>query len=487
MVRSRRLAVVALACLRLAAAAPALRAKKMDRGLLKSASHRGGALAVRAAAAADAAAEAHRVSLATSTMLLVKNNIGFSSLTLASAAVGNGIGTTVLVIALTVWMSSYGFELMGQACDATKSRQRQAGRGADDCTLASISSAHGLRGSGFAWEAGVVVYSWVVLVCYVPFLAGTIQPLLSNALEGRQSAALAWRVLRHLATSRRDMKLAICGCIFLPLSFLTSFKGVMAAVCTLGNFSALYFVAFSLVRSFDGSYAAGGRFFNGAPVVIPTGLFAVGAPARLLDLVWRVSFASSCHYASPRYHAQLRNPTMPRFRRMARIAYASLAAFYCLVAIVGSRTFGQKTAALVLENYAVDDPLAVVARWLYIVVALSIYPLIFSNAARALHRAVKRNFGEQAPYVSTVVLPFCFAIFAAALRYDDVGKLASFAGSFFVPFFALLLPGALAIMRSNQANAKRGRRFAVACAMPPLGLCLVFEGLRRMFFSSSAH
>ena len=100
-----------------------------------------------------------------------QNLIGMSSLTLASTASGgNGIGTSVCVIVMAMFLCGRTFEVIGNLCHRTQST-----------TLSQLWESCGFS-SGWWLDAMLVGYALSCCAVYVPFLSSVVISLLRSGV-----------------------------------------------------------------------------------------------------------------------------------------------------------------------------------------------------------------------------------------------------------------------------------------------------------------
>jgi len=260
---------------------------------------------------------------------------------------------------------------------------------------------------------------------------------------------------------------ALSALVLLPLCLLRDL-GSLAFGSVLGTGGTLFTAGFMLFRALDGSYAPGGRFF-GALGEAGRPRFGGGSSAGPLSaciLVSLVANAFLAHYNAPTMYRQLAPP--PRAGASAKLALfnrvvAGGFGLACLVSAAmmtaGFATFGAASSGLILNNYAVGDSLATLAR---LGVGLSIifsYPLNFVGLREGLlsllgwqARAARRTVHAGA----TVML--LGAMNGLALVVKDLGALAAFSGAIVGSALIYVFPAAMFL---QSARRRRAREFVV--------------------------
>lgn len=180
-------------------------------------------------------------------------------------------------------------------------------------------------------------------------------------------------------------------CLMKNLNALAPFSAIgMAAV--LGALGAM------VVRYMDGSYQPGGAFYDDIPAIMQPRFGTTSRPWSMSALpfvcmVFTVRFehildfcrlpmdafhqSFDMHYNSPRFYAELRNATVPRFGLTVAYSFGLTAIVYFSIAVVGFSTFGEHSDSYILNNYSPNDSLATLSRLAIGLCALVSYPLNF--------------------------------------------------------------------------------------------------------------
>ncbi|CAM9523961.1 unnamed protein product [Chrysoparadoxa australica] len=177
----------------------------------------------------------------------------------------------------------------------------------------------------------------------------------------------------------------------------TSFGGLVAI---------LYTVVFVVLRALDGSYAAGGKFFNvidakyqdplqgsGTTPWEAVGLFKIGP--GLITLMNMACVAFMAHYNGVKYYEELEHRSIKRFTLGIGTSMAAALAVFTTMMFFGFKTFGSSAQTLLLNNYARSgDSLAGYARLATGCAILCGYPLMFSALKSSFFNACSEIFGK---------------------------------------------------------------------------------------------
>ena len=213
---------------------------------------------------------------------------------------------------------------------------------------------------------------WIVAVL------NTLDPLLgifANASILSQSLQLLlegmdvyWSVLECL------LVVTVLG--ILPLCLMKNLSA-LAPFSTVGMLAVLCALASMMVRYYDGSYEPGGTFYSDIPHHLRPSFGTVNRPfsSDAMPFCAMVFTSFDMHYNSPRFYAELRDASVPRFRQTVFYAFGLTAVVYFAIAVTGFLTFGEHSDTYILNNYSSKDPLATVSRLAIGMCALVSYPL----------------------------------------------------------------------------------------------------------------
>merc|ERR1719387_1157577 len=129
--------------------------------------------------------------------------------------------------------------------------------------------------------------------------------------------------------------------------------------------AVFYTVIVMCIRFADGSYAPGGRFFASLSPQpdLPDGGHMWNFGPQSLVLVNFIAMGFLLHYNGCKYYRELERPTATRFVHLTGGSMSIVTSVYLVVMLVGYRTFGRSCSGVILENYAADDGLALVASF----------------------------------------------------------------------------------------------------------------------------
>lgn len=159
------------------------------------------------------------------------------------------------------------------------------------------------------------------------------------------------------------------------------------------------------------------------------------------------------------------------------LGFGTAAAIFSLVMIGGFLTFGSNCLGLVLNNYAVSDGLAGLARVAICLSLITAYPLVFLSLRRqCLDILGNTDFAEA--YPATVTCLLLSGVTAVALKLHNLGTVAAFAGACFGSFLIYVAPALMAIgavcrgMKPPPRGLRGYMNFLVQILLVPMGIVL---------------
>lgn len=377
--------------------------------------------------------------MARSIINVTKNILGVGMLSLPSGvAAGTGIVPAICLTVLLGMHSGWTFSLFGRACEST---------GASD-----------IRGLGLAASGHRLARAmdWVCTL-RTSFACLAFSIVMADSFTAILSSA-GLPVARNVALG------ALSALVLLPLCCLRDLSA-LAYTSLLGLAGICYTTAFIVLRFFDGSYAAGGRYFvgagAGASAVVPGGPWAV-TPSTLV-LVCALSTAISAHYNAPRYWSQLRSRSVGRFNRVVSVSFG-IAVVLCVTAMsAGFLTFGAQTRGNVLNNYSTSDPLATIARLSVACSVVCTYPLAFTGLRDGVMSLLEVTSSRRNHLLTTLIL--LSAITVSALVLKNVAFVVNLGGAIFGALIVYIFPSVLFLRTTPRASgAERRAARATVCA-----------------------
>lgn len=376
--------------------------------------------------------------VAASTFNLAKSIIGAGVLSLPSGVAFFSDSPTALLPAVGICtvmglVAAYTFSLIGKACE-----QHNASSFAD------------------AWSKSVdpktawMISGGITAKCFFASLAYSI-------IIGDSFASLAKTFgLPAMLAQRTNIILLLTSVVLFPLCSLKSLNS-LAPFSLLGLGGTLYTAVVMAIRYFDGSYAAGGKFFNAmAASARPTfSASGGGLNVKAFVLLSMLSTSYISHYNAPKFYAELKNTSMPRFNKVVSLAFAASIIAFCFMMSTGFLTFGGSTLGFVLNNYASGDTLISFARLAIGLALLTGYPFTFSALREGiLDLANIKEETKRSDALRPLTVGLLAIVTGLAIVLRDVGFVVSISGAMFGAALMFVVP-ALMNIANTKALAKQ--------------------------------
>ena len=341
---------------------------------------------------------------------MVKGIVGAGVLTLPSgiAEFGNAPSAAipaVVLIGLIGCLSAYGFGLIGRACSLTGTTSY---RGAWSASISEKSSWIP------AWS--VTLKTMFATLAYSMILRDTFTSLV---------LAAGYNV------SRVPVLLVVTCTILLPLCLLKNLSS-LAPFSLLGSLGMIYTAIAMFMRYADKTYRVGGKFFTDLPATLQPSFGTVGASGVLTAsssiLLGMLSTAYMAHFNAPKFYAELKNNTIPRFMTVVGTSFSVSIAIFASMSALGFLTFGSNASGLILNNYSPRDTIIGVSK---IAVALSLvfsFPLAFVGFRDGLLDLLKVK-NKSTSVLNTATVGLLGFLTVLALIIEDVSFVLAFAGS----------------------------------------------------------
>ncbi|NXS52832.1 AVT2 protein, partial [Brachypteracias leptosomus] len=170
--------------------------------------------------------------------------------------------------------------------------------------------------------------------------------------------------------------------------------------------------------------------------------------ASIFSVIPTICFGFQCHEACVAIYSSMRNQSFSHWVAVSVLSMLICLFIYSLTGLYGYLTFGEAVASDVLMSYPGNDPVVIVARLLFGVSIITIYPIVV-----LLGRSVVRDVWVT-PKRGAVVVPeaqerrsrvaltvtWMAATLAIALFVPDIGKVIELIGGISA-FFIFIFPG----------------------------------------------
>ncbi|XP_076989781.1 solute carrier family 38 member 8 [Tamandua tetradactyla] len=196
-----------------------------------------------------------------------------------------------------------------------------------------------------------------------------------------------------------------------------------------------------------------------------------------------ICFGFQCHEAAVSVYCSMRNQALSHWTLVSVLSLLACCLIYSLTGAYGFLTFGSEVSADVLMSYPGDDVAILVARVLFAVSIVTVYPIVLflgrsvvqdcwrRRCCRACGpRAAMEPSGLRARMLLTVL--WVALTLAAALFVPDLGEIVSAVGGV-SSFFIFIFPG-LCLICALDTEPLRPR---VKCSLELWGMLSVLVGV----------
>jgi len=225
--------------------------------------------------------------------------------------------------------------------------------------------------------------------------------------------------------------------VLLPLSLMRNLSS-LAIGSLIGTVGTLYTAAFMALRLADHSYSAGGKFYEVMAASSRPFFEAHTASHPLINpsifvLISMLATNYLCHYNAPQLYQELAPPTDgsskdKEFNKVALGGFGLAALVSALMMACGYLTFGGASQGLILNSYAISDPLAFVARLGIIASVLFSYPLLFVGLRTSVLNLLKLDGNNNSVHIISTLLLLC-SVNGLSLVLKDLGLVVAVGGA----------------------------------------------------------
>ncbi|XP_030367237.1 putative sodium-coupled neutral amino acid transporter 8 isoform X2 [Strigops habroptila] len=199
--------------------------------------------------------------------------------------------------------------------------------------------------------------------------------------------------------------------------------------------------------------------------------------ASVFSVIPTICFGFQCHEACVAIYSSMRNQSFSHWVAVSVLSMLICLLIYSLTGLYGYLTFGEAVAPDVLMSYPGNDPVVIVARLLFGVSIITIYPIVVllgRSVVRDVWVTPKRRAAavpeaqEQRSRVALTVT-WMAATLAIALFVPDIGKVIELIGGISA-FFIFIFPGLCLVCMTGTRTLgprKNGHR---GCAGGPTGV-----------------
>jgi sodium-coupled neutral amino acid transporter 11 len=369
---------------------------------------------------------------------IVKNIVGEGMLSLAAGvAAGTGLIIAIVLMLFFCLLLGYTFSGVGRVCKSTGT-------------------------SSFKDAAAQVVGPRLGLFMAIVLACKTMMTCIAYAIVigDSYSHILKFFGFDGFFTYHATVLCIITGFVLVPLCLqrdlsilsYTSLFGILCEVCV---------VCIVTRRFSDGSYQPGGKFYEEIPEEKRPDFGSDNTPDMFgmsittVVLLCNLSTAFIAHYNAPKFYSQMRKRSPKRFSGVVSVGFLISLVIYIWIASAGYLTFGLNCQGNLLDNYAVNDPAATIARVAIGFAVIFGYPLAFT-ALRDSTMSLLNVSSEQKRWFFPISFALLIFITLIGSTLENLGLVNSLGGAIFGMLITLVFPAVLMLTVLNQAKDDGG-------------------------------
>ncbi|XP_076848134.1 putative sodium-coupled neutral amino acid transporter 8a [Brachyhypopomus gauderio] len=299
---------------------------------------------------------------------------------------------------------------------------------------------------------------FMISVAFLVILADQLQKLSESIYELIHGSSES-EMSHHWYTDQRFTLFILCFFLILPLSIpkeiwtqkYTSVLGTLAATYLTVAVTVKYYIRAESEHSLSPVYSSGSSSWAPVFSVIPT-----------------ICYGFQCHEASIAIYSSLENKTLSHWVLISSVSIFFCTVLYSLTGIYGYLTFGKNVAADILMSYSGDDVIIIIARLLFGVSIITIYPIVLLLGRsviqapllclRGKHIIVTPSFENFTRLALT--LAWVVTTLLIAVSVPDISKVISVIGGISA-LFIFIFPGLCLILAMQSQPVSPTLRWAL--------------------------
>ncbi|XP_041853287.1 putative sodium-coupled neutral amino acid transporter 8a [Melanotaenia boesemani] len=254
----------------------------------------------------------------------------------------------------------------------------------------------------------------------------------------------------HFYTDQRFALLLLCVFLILPMSISKEIS-IQKYISVLGTLAATYLTVAIIIKYHT----------RPAGLVYNTPLYSTGISswASMFSVIPTICFGFQCHEASIAIYSSMENQRLSHWVFVSVVAMIICLVIYSLTGVYGYLTFGKDLKADILMSYSSKDILMLIARLLFGISIITIYPITVLLGRSVIQDPLLSwqqrrvgvdlaEFESRSRYTLTVLwitLTLLIAVFV-----PDISKVISVIGGISA-FFIFIFPG-LCLMFAMQSE-----------------------------------
>ncbi|XP_034541524.1 putative sodium-coupled neutral amino acid transporter 8a [Notolabrus celidotus] len=254
----------------------------------------------------------------------------------------------------------------------------------------------------------------------------------------------------HFYTDQHFALMLLCVFLILPMSIPKEIS-IQKYISVLGTLAATYLTIAIIIK------------YHTTPSVLvhiaPLYTSGISSWASMFSVIPTICFGFQCHEASIAIYSSMENQRLSHWVFISVISMIICLVIYSLTGVYGYLTFGKNVKADILMSYTGDDILMLIARLLFGISIITIYPIILLlgrsviqdpllNWQRRRHREVTVAFESRSRCALTILWIAVTLLIATCV--PDISKVISVIGGISA-FFIFIFPG-LCLMFAMQSE-----------------------------------
>ncbi|XP_018423560.1 PREDICTED: putative sodium-coupled neutral amino acid transporter 8 [Nanorana parkeri] len=190
----------------------------------------------------------------------------------------------------------------------------------------------------------------------------------------------------------------------------------------------------------------------------------VSSLASMFSVIPTICFGFQCHEACITIYSSMRNKCLSNWVAVSVVSMLICLLIYSLTGIYGYLTFGEGVAADILMSYPGNDVVVIIARLLFAISIITIYPIILL-LGRSVLQEVWMDHKQMTVYVAasyerfvrvTLTVLWILVTLIIALFVPDISEIISIIGGISA-FFIFIFPG-LCLICAMECEAMDPRK-----------------------------
>uniref|UniRef100_A0A8B9PX47 Solute carrier family 38 member 8 n=1 Tax=Apteryx owenii TaxID=8824 RepID=A0A8B9PX47_APTOW len=255
--------------------------------------------------------------------------------------------------------------------------------------------------------------------------------------------------LQHWYADQRFTLSALCVLVIFPLSVPKEI-GFQKYSSILGTLAACYLTLVIVIKYHLQAESLGLRE--------PPHPSRASSWASMFSVIPTICFGFQCHEACVAIYSSMRNQNFSHWVAVSVLSMLICLLIYSLTGLYGYLTFGEDVAADILMSYPGNDAVVIVARLLFGISIVTIYPIVVllgRSVVRDMWVNPKRGavpVAEAHEQRTRVVLTVSWiaATLAIALFVPDIGKVIGLIGGISA-FFIFIFPGLAGLTAAGRS------------------------------------